>query len=55
MCIRDRLLVETAWKVPTLWSLVVIGGVIGASIALSLIFPKAAKEEMEPEHPVIEG
>ena len=49
------LLVETAWKVPTLWSLVVIGGVIGASIALSLIFPKAAKEEMEPEHPVIEG
>jgi len=49
------LLVETAWKVPTSWSLVVIAGVIGGSIALSLIFPKAAKEDMEPDHPVVDG
>ncbi len=49
------LLVETAWKVPTVWSLVVIGAVIGGSIVLSLVFPKAAVEVVEPEHPVIEG
>jgi tellurite resistance protein TerC len=48
------LLVETAWKVPTVWSLVVIGAVIGGSIVLSLVFPKAAVEVVEPEHPVIE-
>jgi len=49
------LLVETAWKVPTTWSLVIIGVLIGGSILLSLVFPKAAREDVTPEQPVVDG
>jgi hypothetical protein len=34
---------------------VVIAGVIGGAIALSLIFPKAAMEDVTPEDPVVDG